>query len=336
MFNEKLLELRKQKGWSQEELGYKINVSRQTISKWEAGQTTPELEKLKTLAQVFEISVDELIDEEYKKDNQVLKPKKKYKKIIIAIILIFIIAYMIIVGVRTYILYKVDLKMSKVYFESFNGFELKKNVTSTYGKSFTNEEIGRTEYYFLFENNIEKGKILYFKTELEPYMATYTTKTYLDNNITQYENVEVNLKDKTYKTNMFENKIQEEPSVFYNEWNNMFNMTKFLKNKIFTAMDFRIKISKSKETYYISNYELNEPKMKDSIKVKIDMNENNNIITLEKTEHNKENLTDSMTILYEIKPKIKVLENNDQEINNLDLQNKVKIPDLSEYKLIEE
>lgn len=58
-FNERLLELRKKNGWSQEELGYKIDVSRQTVSKWESGQTTPELEKLRMLAKLFEISVDD-------------------------------------------------------------------------------------------------------------------------------------------------------------------------------------------------------------------------------------------------------------------------------------
>lgn len=38
-FNEKLIQLRKKEGLSQEELGYKLNVTRQTVSKWELGQT---------------------------------------------------------------------------------------------------------------------------------------------------------------------------------------------------------------------------------------------------------------------------------------------------------
>ena len=42
-FNEKLINLRKKAGLSQEELGYKLNVTRQTVSKWELGQTTPEM-----------------------------------------------------------------------------------------------------------------------------------------------------------------------------------------------------------------------------------------------------------------------------------------------------
>jgi transcriptional regulator with XRE-family HTH domain len=62
-FNEKLIELRKKEGLSQEELGYKLNVTRQTISKWELGQTTPEMEKLSEIGNIFGISVDNLINE---------------------------------------------------------------------------------------------------------------------------------------------------------------------------------------------------------------------------------------------------------------------------------
>lgn len=62
-FNEKLIELRKKSGLSQEELGYKLNVTRQTISKWELGQTTPEMDKLIELGKLFNLSVDDLINE---------------------------------------------------------------------------------------------------------------------------------------------------------------------------------------------------------------------------------------------------------------------------------
>ena len=60
-FNNRLYELRKQKGLSQEELAGRLNVSRQTISKWEIGDTTPDMEKLAAISELFEISLDELI-----------------------------------------------------------------------------------------------------------------------------------------------------------------------------------------------------------------------------------------------------------------------------------
>lgn len=60
-FNNKLYELRKQKGFSQEELANRLNVSRQTISKWEVGESTPDMEKLAAISDLFEVSLDELV-----------------------------------------------------------------------------------------------------------------------------------------------------------------------------------------------------------------------------------------------------------------------------------
>lgn len=60
-FNEKLIELRKSKGLSQEELGNKINVSRQTISKWELAQAYPDFQKLVLISDFFGISLDSLV-----------------------------------------------------------------------------------------------------------------------------------------------------------------------------------------------------------------------------------------------------------------------------------
>lgn len=60
-FNNKLYSLRKQKGFSQEELANRLNVSRQTISKWEVGESTPDMEKLVAISDLFEVSLDELV-----------------------------------------------------------------------------------------------------------------------------------------------------------------------------------------------------------------------------------------------------------------------------------
>lgn len=63
-FNEKLITLRKQNGLSQEELGMKLNVARQTVSKWELGDTTPEMDKLIQMSEIFGVSLDELAGKE--------------------------------------------------------------------------------------------------------------------------------------------------------------------------------------------------------------------------------------------------------------------------------
>lgn len=64
MFNDNLNKYRKQKGLSQEELAFRLGVSRQSVSKWESGQSTPELERIIEIADLFGISLDELIGHE--------------------------------------------------------------------------------------------------------------------------------------------------------------------------------------------------------------------------------------------------------------------------------
>jgi len=62
--NENILKSRKRNGLSQEQLGSIVGVTRQTISNWELGETTPNPEQLKLLSKVLSISVDELLDNE--------------------------------------------------------------------------------------------------------------------------------------------------------------------------------------------------------------------------------------------------------------------------------
>ena len=61
MFADNLMELRKYHALSQEELAEKIGVSRQTLSKYETGESLPDIEKCKALADVFGTTVDDLI-----------------------------------------------------------------------------------------------------------------------------------------------------------------------------------------------------------------------------------------------------------------------------------
>ena len=82
-----ILEARKKCGLSQEQLGEKVNVTRQTISNWELEETSPNPEQLKLLSKTLNISVDDLIDNDL--ENVVLnkvkiteKQTKKIKKIL--------------------------------------------------------------------------------------------------------------------------------------------------------------------------------------------------------------------------------------------------------------
>ncbi len=62
---DKIIAERKKNGWSQEELAERIGVTRQAVSKWEGAQTTPDLQKLLQMSNVFGVSADYLLKDEY-------------------------------------------------------------------------------------------------------------------------------------------------------------------------------------------------------------------------------------------------------------------------------
>ena len=78
MFKDNLIALRKMNGLSQEELAAKINVSRQTLSKYETGESLPDVEKCKQIADVFEVSLDDLVNYDSKNTGLGVPPKGKH------------------------------------------------------------------------------------------------------------------------------------------------------------------------------------------------------------------------------------------------------------------
>lgn len=64
IFADKLTQLRKKAGWSQEELAEQMNVTRQSVSKWEGSQSIPDLEKMIRLSELFGVSTDYLLKDE--------------------------------------------------------------------------------------------------------------------------------------------------------------------------------------------------------------------------------------------------------------------------------
>ena len=84
--NEKIYSLRKKNNLSQEELADKLNVTRQTISKWELGESVPDLDKVVPLCNLFGITPDELLMDK-KKNSSVVEEDKpdKIKALLISI-----------------------------------------------------------------------------------------------------------------------------------------------------------------------------------------------------------------------------------------------------------
>lgn len=78
-FAEKLLQLRKRNGYSQEELANKLDVSRQAISRWEMGTAIPDSLNLLHISKLFGVSTDYLLNDEYESDNDLPKVKEQNK-----------------------------------------------------------------------------------------------------------------------------------------------------------------------------------------------------------------------------------------------------------------
>ncbi len=77
IFADKLIELRKKSGWSQEELAEQMNVTRQSVSKWEGAQSVPDLEKIIQLSKLFGVSTDYLLKDDIEEKEEKIQTEEK-------------------------------------------------------------------------------------------------------------------------------------------------------------------------------------------------------------------------------------------------------------------
>ena len=78
MIGVNLKRLRKIHQYTQEKVAEKINVSRQSIAKWEQGETTPDIDSLIKLAKLYNVSLDHLVNHSEEESGIVIPPKGKY------------------------------------------------------------------------------------------------------------------------------------------------------------------------------------------------------------------------------------------------------------------
>ena len=133
----KIMELRKKNGLSQEELAEKVGVARQTISKWELGETSPDLKQAKILSKIFNVSLDELTDNDIK---DILVEKTSNTEKLAGLILKFIRIMTILIIVIP-ILYIITFVVFKNYRENNSGRLMNVSISctlhdETYGYEF--------------------------------------------------------------------------------------------------------------------------------------------------------------------------------------------------------
>lgn len=340
-FNERLLDLRKKNGWSQEELGYKLDVSRQTISKWESGQTTPELEKLRNLAKIFEISVDELISEEdvlkeesinTEKENKKSSSKKcskvfKYIKVILSLIIfsIFVI-YVIIVCRRIVIIRNVE-KILMDTMHQYKYMDIQQYEYSEMDEVFPSKDITKTFQIYEKDNKVlVKSKIrdaFSEKPESVEYYEEYNKEK------DKWEGVKIDYNNKVYYLDLFKQPFEHNYAVYYikifEEYQKNYNphIERLDIKDLIMALNLKIRIAKVDniltQGYVITN---KERMYQDYCEILIDTTAET--ICLEK-------------IIYNEKTKdYKSIERYRYTYaDNYVLLEEIQVPDLSEYTLVE-
>lgn len=172
----KIMELRKKNNLSQEELAEKVGVARQTISKWELGETSPDIKQSKILSKIFNVSLDELVDNDIKnilieKASNTEKLAELTLKVIKISSIIF--AIIILVVILLFIIFRVSRK-------SMN--ELADKTISI--KCILHDK----EYSYSFDLNEESGQIIYAGgdgylaniTDIEKYGNAYQALDIID------------------------------------------------------------------------------------------------------------------------------------------------------------
>lgn len=120
---ERIQKYRKMKGLSQEELGKLPHISRQTISKWESNQSSPDIQSCKAMADVFGISLEELLDESKKiKTDQSTNHRN--------MIIIFGIVIFVVIIMESYVAVKMSERIDAL--EEANA-SLQQQINDFYG-----------------------------------------------------------------------------------------------------------------------------------------------------------------------------------------------------------
>lgn len=321
IFKEKLLELRKQKGWSQEELGYKLDVSRQTISKWESGQSTPEMEKLVKLSEIFEISLDDLIKgikietkidksqsvEENKEDKNIQNTQiNKVCKIIFIFALIAAFIFLGIVLIRMAKLNSINNALN--YLCDSTNYKITENSDVING-GMNQIDDGYVLEYYSYGNNkmVQDGTI--FPESFKKYFIAEENAYY-----------EFNIESKSYNKVLIDTIENEEKYLTFNNKN--YNVYRLVVDNINLASSlnrFKIAIDFS---YKINLLEKRISILRNNVKYDVMVDKDNKDIVLYVFDYDEKNKSNYKMISYIV--------NHDLVTEEI-----LKLPDLNEYTLVQ-
>lgn len=186
-FEKNLESLRKQKGWSQDDLADRLNLTRQAVSKWETGSSKPDIDNVKNISQLFSVKIDDLLNNEVVEDKAVsLNFEKKEKRENIIKTIKFAIIALVIVYLIT-VIYKFASLLIIV-----NGVQKYANLNNYHYVITTYDENGLKEKEECwFKDGVSKTVNTIYKD-----LNIKTTEVYVDYNKREGFTTENNGKDK--------------------------------------------------------------------------------------------------------------------------------------------
>lgn len=223
-YSEQIYKIRKAEGLSQEEFGNKIGVSRQMVSKWEIGESSPRTDKINKICTTFGITPAEFIsdDEEDKeskkitkiifknKKEKLVKSQQQRKKIIkqISILVISVISLIYIVCSLCKFIYLKSLNKKMLKFKELNNYYF---ILTSY---LSNQVVDKKEVWYLDgKYKIEETYSIYDKENIEQ-----KTIYYIDTN---------NNTEKIYSSNNLSKSLNNDPGLFnaelYKDGNLLYN-----------------------------------------------------------------------------------------------------------------
>lgn len=157
--NDKIIKLRKDNNLSQEEFGNKIDVSRQAISKWENGESNPEIDKIKEISKVFNVSYEYLlnddIDTQEIKIEESINTKNKKSNTGLKIFLIVLLIYMIFCiykFIAFYRFYLIANSFSEENYSMFENWKISDNQANNINFNITKVGNKKIQTYYNFED----------------------------------------------------------------------------------------------------------------------------------------------------------------------------------------
>ncbi len=163
-FGALLFKLRKDKGWTQTELADKLNVTNQAVSKWETGESYPEMPQLLKLSELFDITVDDLLKGRItpKTSLQPTEPKNNKPKSWAAKFALFISAglFLLFAGIITCVVTGVIFENNEVY--ALIGVVVMLVLIALGVSLFVSGGILDTYYYLDVANGNHKNKVVVF------------------------------------------------------------------------------------------------------------------------------------------------------------------------------